>query len=531
MALRFAERTVEAYRFPLLVRHLLHSALATGSRAELVGSDGSRRDYPAFADRVGRLAQMLCDLGVGEGDVVAVMDWDSHRYLETYFAVPMMGAVLQTVNVRLSPAQIAFTLNQTGARTLLLHADFETLYASFAGDVPCIGRIVAMHDGVQGDLSAPFMAGEYEALLAATGHGFAFRDFDEDALATTFHTTGTTGDPKAVTFSHRQLVLHTLTAMAALGTRPDAQSFRDTDVYMPITPMFHVHAWGLPYVATLMGVKQVYPGRYIADRLVETKEREGVTFSHGVPTIIQMMVDAIGTRRLSGPWKMVVGGSLLPLALHEAAARAGISTFAGYGMSETGPILTLARDDGSAPDVCCHAGRPVPLVQLRLDEGEVTVRSPWLTHGYVGNADASADLWRDGWLHTQDVGTIEPNGDLVIRDRIKDVIKSGGEWVSSAEMEDLTLRHPAVAAACYVGVADPFWGERPVAFVVPRGPMPTLAEIHDHLSAFVHSGRISRYALPDRLIAIDTLPRTSVGKIDKKALRATLAGSTAGVAA
>jgi fatty-acyl-CoA synthase len=526
VGLRFADAADEAYRYPLLITHLLRSAVDARTGAEIVGTDGRRYDYPELERRVGRLAEVLARHGVGQGDVVAVLDWDSHRYLEAYFAVPMMGAVLQTVNVRLSPDQIAYTLQSTGAKSALFHADFTALMEDLHPRLPALNTLILMHDGAAAATHDLPVAGEYEALLAAGDTPFAFEDFDENALATTFHTTGTTGLPKAVQFSHRQLVLHTLALMGTLANQPDGQCLRRGDVYMPITPMFHVHAWGIPYVATVLGLKQVYPGRYVAERLVQLKETEGVTFSHGVPTIVQMLVKALDGRRVEGPWKMIVGGSAFPTALRRAAAAAGISASAGYGMSETGPVLTIARGDGAdeaANDVLsCRAGRAIPLVHLRLDgasAGEITVRAPWLTLSYAGDATASADLWRGGWMHTQDVAEIAPNGDVIIRDRIKDVIKTGGEWVSSVEVEELLMRHPAVEAAAVIGVPDAQWGERPLAFVVEHDAAPDAAALRAHLMSFVEAGSISRYAVPDRVIALADLPKTSVGKVDKKQLR------------
>lgn len=527
MGLRFAETAPDAYRYPLLIRQLLQSALDTRTRQKIVGTDDRRHDYPEMGHRVGCLAQVLADLGVAEGDTVAVMDWDSHRYLEAYFAVPMMGAVLQTVNVRLSPDQIAYTLASTGARTLLFHVDFTELVRDLRTRLPDLTVFILMHDGELTAQAHPVdIAGEYEALLVDINVPYAFRDFDEDALATTFHTTGTTGLPKAVAFSHRQLVLHTLALMAHLANQPAGQSFRREDVYMPITPMFHVHAWGIPYVATLLGVKQVYPGRYQPARLIALKENEGVTFSHGVPTIIQMLVEALGTREIDGPWKMVVGGSIFPTALRRAAGACGIDAFAGYGMSETAPVLTMARnavimgiDDD---DISCRAGHPIPLVQLRTDASngsELLARAPWLTEAYEGDPAASALLWKDGWLHTQDVAERLDTGDIVIRDRLKDVIKTGGEWVSSAQLEELLTRDPRIAAAAVVGVPDARWGERPLAFVVPRDAVLSIIDIRTHLTPFVADGLISRYAIPDAVTLLADLPKTSIGKIDKKALR------------
>ncbi|WP_416465820.1 long-chain-fatty-acid--CoA ligase [Sphingomonas sp. VDB2] len=507
-----------AYAYPLLIRHLLAN-VANQTDAEIVSGE-LRFGYRAFVDRVTRLAALLTARGVRAGDTVAVMDWDSHRYLECYFAIPMMGAILQTVNVRLSPAQIDFTLRQSGASFLLHHADFAPLCAQLLLALPQIGGLIVM-DGADED-------NDYEALIAAASPDFIFGDFDENAIATTFHTTGTTGDPKQVFFSHRQLVLHTIALAATLANQPDGQGMRRTNVYMPMTPMFHVHAWGMPYVATMLGVKQVYPGRYDPATLLALKRREGVDFSHCVPTILRMLLDANAAGGDSlAPWTFVIGGSALPAALAQEAEMAGITILAGYGMSETGPVVALAR--GLQPDVakCCRAGFPAILVQARIDVdkgGELLLRAPWLTQGYATQPDSDT-LWADGWMHTGDVAALDGDGALRIVDRLKDVIKSGGEWVSSVDLEDLLVALPGVAEAGVIAMPDAKWGERPVAFIVAaRGATPPDMDLLCvQLQQHVASGRISRYAIPERLLLVEALPRTSVGKIDKKALRAMLA--------
>lgn len=511
MGLKFAETTAECEGHRLLIKALFQTSIDQRSDALIVGDEGERFTYAEFGARVRRLGSALIGGGVRQGDVVAMMDWDTHRYLEAYFAVPMIGAVLQTVNVRLSPEQICYTLNATRPKLILVHRDFEPL-------------IDLMSPGFDADYRVEVMNADddrYEMMLGWGDPDHRFEDFDEKAVATIFHTTGTTGLPKAVSFSHRQLVLHTLAVAAHLANLPDNQSFRRDDVYMPITPMFHVHAWGMPYVATMLGVKQVYPGRYVPSKLLELKEKEGVTFSHGVPTILQMLVEGVGAGT-TAPWKMVVGGSALSTALQAAAAKRGINAYAGYGMSETGPVLTIATADPGEPDTACRAGRPIPLVELSIDgeiQGEILVRAPWLTPAYQGNPEASAALWAGGWLHTQDVGERLANGDVVIRDRLKDVIKTGGEWVSSLDLEELITQHPQVDAAAVVGVSDPKWGERPVAFLICNGAQPSNEELRQHLAAFVETGEISRYAIPDRFELVADIPKTSVGKIDKVALR------------
>jgi fatty-acyl-CoA synthase len=531
--------TPSAYAYPLLIKQLLHTPLAVAAEQQIVYRDRVRHDYRKMRERIRRLASALQALGIGPGDTVAVMDWDSHRYLEAYFAVPMMGAVLMTVNVRLSPEQIAYTLNHSGAGAVLVNTEFMPVFQSIRGQLETADRFVVIDDEGAG-VPAGF-AGEYEALLDGASPDYFFPDFDENTRATTFYTTGTTGDPKGVYFSHRQLVLHTLAVAVALTSAPQQGRVHRDDVYMPITPMFHVHAWGIPFVATMLGLKQVYPGRYAPDTLVELIRREGVTFSHCVPTLMHMLLSSPASQDadLRG-WKVIVGGSALSRGLAQAALERGIDVFTGYGMSETCPIVTLAQvktsvlDDAERSlDLRTKAGVPLPLVDLRVvDEemrdvprdgkavGEIVLRTPWLTQGYFKNPQASEQLWAGGSLHTNDIGAIDADGYLQITDRLKDVIKTGGEWVSSLEVEDLISRHPAVSEVAVIAVKDERWGERPLALVVLKpGRAADQMQIQNHLGAYVDCGRISRYAIPGRIVFVDAIDKTSVGKIDKKVIR------------
>ncbi|VWM13702.1 fatty acid--CoA ligase [Burkholderia lata] len=536
-----------AYAYPLLIKQLLHTPMTQAASQEIVYRGDRRISYATLRERIGRLANALATAGVRHGDTVAVMDWDSHRYLECYFAVPMMGAVLQTVNVRLSQDEIAYTIDHAHADVLLVHADFLPVVDAIRERLPHVRTFILLDepDSAPCSHTIPFI-GEYEALLAASAIDYAFPDFDENTRATTFYTTGTTGLPKGVHFTHRQLVLHTLAIMAALSSPESGQRFHRGDVYMPLTPMFHVHAWGMPYVATVLGVKQVYPGRYVPERIVKLVQDEGVTFSHCVATILHMLLgcDTAATADL-GRWKIVIGGGALPQGLARTALAHGIDIFAGYGMSETCPVLSLAQlppgaeqlDADEQVRLRCRAGRPVPLVDLRVVDddmselprdghayGEIVARAPWLTQSYVKNPEASEILWAGGYLHTQDVGHVDPSGALQITDRIKDVIKSGGEWVSSLEIENLISMYPGVAEVAVIGVRDDKWGERPVAVIVCK-PGFTLSEegIRSHVTRFSASGRISKYAVPQVVRFVDALDKTSVGKIDKKALRAQFA--------
>jgi fatty-acyl-CoA synthase len=522
---------VHPYSFPLLIKHLLITPLRQYPRQEIVYRGRLRFTYEAFGQRVSRLGSALTALGVRPGQTVAVMDWDSHRYLECFFAVPMLGCVLQTVNIRLSPDQILYTLNHAGADVILCNSEFLPLLRALLPQLTSAQTFICIDD--DGQIPAGIdWHGEYEALLAGADPAHPFPDFDENTRATTFYTTGTTGLPKGVFYSHRQLVLHTL---VLLGMVP----LTSTDAYMPITPMFHVHAWGFPYAATVCGIKQVYPGRYAPDLLVKWFVEEKITYSHCVPTIMRMFLAAAEGVDLRG-WRVTIGGSALPRPLARELLDRGVDVCAGYGMSETGPIATLAvltpeLADGGETEITyrCRAGRPAPLVDIRIldadgaelphdghSAGEVVMRSPWLTQGYTKDQAASERLWEGGWLHTGDIGTLEPNGFLAITDRIKDVVKTGGEWVSSLDLEDIIAAHHDVAEVAVIGVVDARWGERPLAIVVLKPDAPADAgSIQAHILRHVQAGEISKFAIPERIEFVAAIPKTSVGKLDKKLLR------------
>jgi fatty-acyl-CoA synthase len=539
------EKTPSAYDYPLLIKHLLTSALVNRPDREIVNADGSRYTLSSLVERIGRLAGGLASLGVGPGDTVGVMNWDTPRYLEAYFAVPMMGAVLHTLNVRLSPEQFLYTIEHAEDKVILVNKDFLPLLEAIKGRISTVEKYVLIADGSERPPTSIPIAAEYEELLETSSPGYTFPDFDENTRATTFYTTGTTGLPKGVYFSHRQIMLHTLGALVALSNPGSHQRFHRDDVYMPLTPMFHVHAWGIPYMATLMGVKQVYPGKYVPDTILRLIQEEGVTFSHCVPTVLHMVLSCPASAGVDlSNWKVIVGGSALPKGLAKAALDRGIDIFAGYGMSETGPILTLAqltpemleRSPGEQIEVRTRTGQAIPLVDLRIvDEemrdlphdgkatGEVVLRAPWLTQGYYKDSATSEHLWRGGYLHTGDIGYIDPQGFLQITDRIKDVIKTGGEWISSLEIEDMISQHPAVSEVAVIGLPDEKWGERAVALIVLKPGQAsevTPDEIKSHVRGFAEKGIISQWAVPDRVQFVDAIEKTSVGKIDKKLLRA-----------
>jgi len=548
---RRIHKTASAYAYPLLIKHLLHAPLAHSPGQQIVYRDQVRHTYRDFAERLARLANGLASLGVEPGDTVGVMDWDSHRYLECFFAVPMMGAVLHTVNVRLSPEQILYTLDHAEDDIILVNAEFLPVVEQIRDRLTTVKRFVLLSDLQTPPVTTVPLADEYESLLARSPAAFDFPELDEDTCATTFYTTGTTGLPKGVYYSHRQLVLHTLAGLSAMAMSPRQGGFHRDDVYMPITPMFHAHAWGYPYMATLMGVKQVYPGRYDPAVLLGLIEREGVTVSHCVATIMYMLLDSPAVEQTDlSRWKVIIGGGPLPRALCRQALARGIDIWGGYGLSETCPFITSAHlppdttglDEERELDIRCRAGRPNPLVDLRVVDdamddaphdgestGEIVVRAPWVTMGYLKDDPGSAALWAGGYLHTGDIGFIDELGYLQVSDRIKDVIKTGGEWISSLDLENIIGQHPAVSEVAVIGVPDEKWGERPLALVVLCEGAPDDEEaIRSFVLGYAREGVISKYAVPDRVLFISEIDRTSVGKTDKRALREKYADRDAG---
>jgi len=514
-----------AYDYPLLIKQLLVRSNRVSADQEIVSGRNTRLTYAEFNMRIGRLANALNSIGIGEGKRVGVMDWDTHRYLECFFAVPMMGAVLHTINIRLSPKQILYTINHGQPDLIIVHEDFMPLIDEIQSDFKRDVIIVPIGDG-EG----------YEDWIRNGQPDYRFPDFDENQPATLFYTTGTTGTPKGVSYSHRQLVLHTLGVIAEFGAVSGNSGFHRDDVYMPLTPLFHVHGWGFPYAATMLGLRQVYPDRYEPDLILELITSEGVTFSHCVPTILSMVLDHPDCARVDlSKWKVIIGGSALPRSLQDRAEAFGISLHAAYGMSETCPFLTVADLSSSDPEGRAQTGFPGTLVDLRVvtpdmqdvpqdakTTGEVVVRAPWLAQGYLDNPEASDALWSGGYLHTGDVGYLRENGSLQITDRLKDVIKSGGEWISSLELENIASTCSGIKEVAAIGKPDTKWGERPVLVVqLFEGANAdlvrenVLAVIHSH----VDSGALSKWAIPDAVTIVDQLPKTSVGKLDKKAMR------------
>ena len=536
------EKTNSAYSYPLLIKQLFLAPMVNNPDQEIVYRDEKIISYKEWQERVHRLANALASVGVQQGNTVAVMEWDSHRYLEMYYAVPMMGAVLHTINVRLSPEQMVYTIEHAEDDVIICHVDFLPLLEAIKGRIAEGRKFILIDENEEATSPHIHFEGKYEQMLAEASPEFDFPEIDENTRATTFYTTGTTGLPKGVYFSHRQLVLHTLTTTGALASPSVQGRLHRESVYMPITPMFHVHAWGIPYIATFLGIKQVYPGKYVPAMLLNLLGKHKVTFSHCVPTILNMLLKApeAADTDLSN-WTCIIGGAALPKAIAAEALKRGIDVFGGYGLSETCPVLAVShltkKELELTPeeqlDFRCRTGKPVGLAQIRVvnDEGidvpaddktpgEIVVRAPWLTQGYLKDNVHSEKLWENGWLHTNDVACVNEAGSLRITDRTKDVIKVGGEWLSSLEMEDVIAKHEGVAEVAVIGLPDTNWGEIPLAVVIPKpGAVFNDKELTLLIKGSVDSGVLPREAITLKIHRTDVIDKTSVGKINKVALR------------
>lgn len=531
--------------YQLTLGRLLLQTEHRRSKSEIVYQK-TRYTWNDFNARIRKLASGLESMGVKKGSKVAVVDFDSNRYLEAYYAVPMMGAILHTVNVRLPSGHIAYTMVHAEDEYVLLRDEFIPLATKIASSARSMKGVITMSDSGSAPSLPTMNVKFYDDLLAAGDPAYEFPELSEDTVASLFYTSGTTGIPNGVWFTHRQLVLQTLATQIGLTAGAPGHRLERRDVILPLVPFFHVHSWGMPYVAGLNGQKIVMAGKYDPVEIISIIAQEKVTFSHMVPTLLNTIISqpsAVSEGDAMSKWKVVVGGGPLSRELADRARRFGIRVMSGYGLSETGSVLTLATpteksasfsEDELLNSVLLRTGMPIPLVQLKVVDammndvprddktiGEVVVKGPWFTQDYYKDEKKTKELWAGGWLHTGDMAVINEEGYITLVDRRRDAIKSGGEWIPSVILEDLLVRHPAISEAAVIGADDRKWGERPIAVVSLRdGQETTEASLLKHVEKYVDEGKIARFWVPERfVICAEALPRTSTGKLDKKTLR------------
>ena len=530
--------------FPLTLNTILRRAETIHSDRELVSRlpDRSwhRYNYRAMAQRAKRLALALSKLGMQAGDRVATLCWNHYRHFEAYFGVPASGAVLHTLNLRLHEDDLVHIINEAGDKVLIVDESLLPLLAKFRNRVN-FEQVIVVSDG--GEL--PGYALDYESLLEEVDpEDFAYLDIAEKQAASMCYTSGTIGKPKGVVYSHRAIALHTLGGALTCGFE-----VWESDCILPVVPMFHVNCWGLPYVAAMMGAKLVFPGPHLdADSLLEAFIQEQVTFSAGVPTVWLSLLEKLDQNPksydLSNLRKLVVGGAAVPPStLRAFQERHNLKLVAAWGMTETTPMGTtsyLRHAQSSAPleeqfASRSRQGTPVPFVEIRArgaegliewdgqTMGELEVRGPWVANSYYRRPETVDRFTDDGWFRTGDIVSIDPDGSMKIEDREKDLIKSGGEWISSVDLENRIMGHPAVAEAAVIAMAHPKWGERPLAVVAVRG---NESVSDNELREFLGS-QVAKWWIPDTFKFIDEIPKTGAGKFDKVTLRKRFADHSA----
>ena len=516
---------------------MLERARRLHARREIVSRTPAgihRYTYRDYVDRVDRLRTALAKLGVKSGDRVATFAWNSYRHFEIYFAAPCMGAVIHTLNVRLFPAQLVYIANHAEDKVICVDATLVPLFQKIRPQLSTIQHVIVIPD--DGKPVDPAIGLDYEQLLAESEPARGYPAIDENSAAAMCYTSGTTGNPKGVVYSHRAIVLHTMVQVGA-----DMMSLRAADAILAIVPLFHANAWGLPYAAVMTGAKMVWPGPFLQPKdVAELIESEGVTFIGGVPTIIGALYQYLKANRdqhnVSSLQSITVGGSACPRSLMEGFRNDfGVWITHAWGMTETTPLGSLGVIKPHLQQLPADEelqyrlkqGLPAPYVEVRIvDEsgqelpwdgvafGELQIRGPWIVKAYYQDP-RSAECFQDVWFRTGDVSTIDPEGYLQLVDRTKDVVKSGGEWISSVELENAIMMHPGVFEAAVVGIVHPKWQERPLACVVPKpGITLTAGDIIGSIK-----DRFATWWLPSDVVFIDSVPKTSVGKFDKKVLR------------
>jgi acyl-CoA synthetase (AMP-forming)/AMP-acid ligase II len=505
------------------MRRRLRSCYADQEVVTLESDGPVRATYSQVADRVDRLGRVLDRLKVKRGDRVATFAWNSQRHFELYLAVPSYGAVLHTINIRLFGEQVQYIVNHAEDGVIFVDGSLVEPLAKLAPGFEGDCQYIVMGDG---DLDVLPGALSYEQLLDEAGDGdYPWPELDERSAAALCYTSGTTGNPKGVLYSHRSVSLHSTTVCTA-----DAVGLSSRDRVLAVVPMFHVNAWGLPFAAALTGAELLLPGPFMqGEPLARLIADERATLVAGVPTVLTAVLDHVDAHGgdLSSLERGICGGSAVPRRLMEGYERHGVRLLQAWGMTETSPVVTVARPPAGVDEGEEHwryrttQGRMVPWTEIRLSEGanEIEARGPWIAARYYEDPSGDDKFTDDGWLRTGDIGEMDDQGYVRITDRAKDLIKSGGEWISSVEVETLLVDHPAVQEAAVIAMPDERWGERPLACVALAGGSDvSLADLREHLAS-----SLARWQLPDAFAFIDEVPKTSVGKFDKKMLRRRLA--------
>ena len=522
--------------FPLTIPHLFDRAEKLFPKKQVVTATATGRDrvtYGEWADRTRRLGGVLDTLGVGADGRVATFAWNTARHLELYFAAPCTGRVLHTLNIRLFPEQLTYIANHAEDEVVFVDRSLIALLWPLTKTFETVKHYVVMDDG-RGDIPDDPRIVDYESLLREASP-VEFRIDDENRAASMCYTSGTTGNPKGVVYSHRSTVLHTFGAMFA-----DAIGIRETDTVLPVVPMFHANAWGLAHAAVAAGATCIMPGPDLSPTAIaDLIESERVTVAAGVPTIWMGVLPELKERDVSSLRAIPCGGSAVPRALSEAyREQVGMPIMQAWGMTETSPVCTVGNvksylqerlSDEEKADLRTSVGYVVPGVEFRIAEpstgdelpwdgettGELQVRGPWIAATYYNDPRAGESFTSDGWLKTGDVARVDEEGYIFLVDRTKDLVKSGGEWISSVELENEIMAHPSVAEAAVIGVPSEKWSERPLACVVLKdGESLTKEELIEFLEP-----RVAKWWLPDAVEFVDEVPKTSVGKFSKKTLR------------